>query len=75
MIIDGNIVTIDESSGRSDPGLPECTQDSFEARKGDWKQLVESGRQAPNDLINMIETKELLTQEQKMEIASWAVQE
>ena len=75
VIIDGNIVTINENSGHGDPGLPDCTQEAFEARKADWKPLIESGRQLPNDLINIIETKELLSQEQKMEIASWATQE
>ena len=75
VVIDGNIITVNEGSGYSGNDLPECTPDSFNARKAEWKQLVESGRQAPNDLINMIETKELLSSEQKMEIASWAVQE
>lgn len=74
LVIDGSVVTIDESGGSQGDGLPECTQESFDARKSEWKQIVQSGRQSPNDLINMIETREQLTMDQKMEIASWAQQ-
>lgn len=51
-------------------GLPLCTQENFDKKKAGWKKTVESGT-AANDLISMIETKELLTDDQKVEIASW----
>ena len=51
--------------------LPECTAESFDAKKEGWKKTVESGKKTANDLIKTIETKEILTADQKVEIASW----
>ncbi len=52
--------------------LPACTPESFEKSKAGWKKTVEKGIKTVNDLIATIQTKELLTDEQRMEIASWA---
>jgi hypothetical protein len=51
--------------------LPECTPESFAAKKEGWRKTVESGKKSANDLIKTIETKEILTADQKMEVASW----
>lgn len=51
--------------------LPECSDEAFEKKKAGWRKAVEGGKSV-NDLIAMIQTKELLTADQKMEIASWA---
>lgn len=51
--------------------LPTCSDESFEKKRPAWKKAVEGGK-AVNDLIAMIQTKELLTSDQKIEIASWA---
>lgn len=53
--------------------LPPCTQEAFEKKKAGWKAAIEGGKKSVNDLIATIETKELLTEDQKMEIASWTV--
>ena len=53
--------------------LPPCTPDSFDKKKAGWKKTVESGIKSVNDLIATIQTKEVLTDDQKVEIASWAV--
>lgn len=63
------------STGTGDAGkkpLPTCSAEAFEKKKPDWKGIIESGKKSVNDLIAQIQTKELLTDEQKMEIASWA---
>jgi hypothetical protein len=52
-------------------GLPACSAESFEKKKVGWKKAVESGTKSVNDLISFIQTKELLSDEQRMEIASW----
>ena len=52
--------------------IPLCTPESFEKNKSGWKKVIQSGKKSVNDLIAMIQTKELLTDEQRMEIASWA---
>jgi len=51
--------------------LPVCSDASFEKKKAGWRKNIEAGKSV-NDLIAMIQTRELLTDDQKMEIASWA---
>ena len=43
----------------------------YEKNKAAWKKAIESGKKTPNALIATIETKGFLTNEQKLEIASW----
>ena len=64
-----------EQSGSGDPApkeKPACSAESFDKKKDGWKAAIEGGKKTVNDLIATIETKELLTAEQKMEIAEWA---
>ncbi|WP_423196757.1 Phage recombination protein Bet [Cupriavidus sp. H19C3] len=51
---------------------PVCTDEAFKKKAPGWKKQIESGAKTVNDLIAMIETKESLTADQKMEIAGWA---
>lgn len=51
--------------------LPTCSDETFEKKKDGWKKAIDGGKSV-NDLIAMIQTKELLTSDQKIEIASWA---
>lgn len=51
--------------------LPTCSPENFAKKSAGWKKQVEAGKPV-NDLIAMIETKELLTPDMKMEIAGWA---
>lgn len=77
-VIEGDFVTIntesvDQETGEiTRPSLPECTAENFDKKKAGWKALIEGG-EAANDLISMIQTKTLLSQEQAMEIASWRI--
>ena len=59
-----------ETSGKRE--IKACAAESFEARKEGWKTLITSGNKKVNDLIATIETKETLTDDMKVEIASWA---
>lgn len=52
--------------------FPECTSEIFDKKKAGWKKLIEDGTSV-NDLISMVQTKNLLSQEQQMEIASWII--
>ena len=78
-MIDGDFVTINDPQDGSGPTpdrdgvLPECTPEAFEKKKAGWKSAIEAGHQTVNDLITTIETKELLSNDQKVEIAGWAV--
>lgn len=71
---DGDIVVVEqdqETQQQETNSLPECTSQSFENQKDSWKKIIQSGKKTVNDLILTIETRELLTQEQKFEIDSW----
>lgn len=84
--IDGNFVTFPDNDGDDGAatGAPVATDDhgrsdkpvlsaeDFAAKSEGWKKAVAGGK-AVNDLIAQAETKNTLTDEQKMEIASWAV--
>lgn len=54
--------------------LPACTPEVFEKKKAGWKKTIENGVKTVNDLITFIQSKEILSDDQKVEIASWAVQ-
>jgi recombination protein RecT len=73
VVIDGNFVTVTDNEPHSaDKELPICSDEAFATKKGGWKQLVVNKAKSVNDLIDTVQTKERLTPEQKMEIASWA---
>lgn len=76
--INGEFVTMDIDSVDTETGeitLPVCSAESFEAKKAGWKAAIEGGKKTVNDLIKFIESKETLTDEQKIEIASWGVKQ
>jgi hypothetical protein len=55
------------------PELKTMSAEDFDKKKAGWKTTVETGKKSANDLIATIQTKELLTDDQKMEVASWSV--
>lgn len=59
------------SSAGTKGGKSTCSAESFAAKKSGWKKLIVEGNKTVPDLIAMIQTKELLTDEQKFEIDSW----
>ncbi len=60
---------------KNKPTIHPITPENFEKKKAQWKALIESGKKTVNDLIAMIQTKELLSNDQKTEIASWLPQQ
>lgn len=48
------------------------SEEDFAKKSVEWKAVIESGKKSVNDLISMIQTKQLLTDDQKVEIASWS---
>ncbi|MGM3172532.1 hypothetical protein [Dickeya lacustris] len=58
------------STTSSANALPICSDAAFEQKKAGWRKAIEGGK-AADDLIAMIQTKEQLTDAQRMEIASW----
>lgn len=67
----------DEKTGsakpKTEPTKPEMTPERFAKKAPGWKKVIEAGQQSVDDLIATIQSRELLTMDQKMEIAGWAV--
>lgn len=59
------------ATGDTKKPLPTLSAADFEKKKAGWQTMVQSGKKSANDLIATIQTKELLTDDQKVEIASW----
>jgi recombination protein RecT len=55
--------------------LEYCSPEKFTENTAAWKALIESGKKDANSLIATLETKTKLTDEQKLEIASWELVE
>ena len=51
--------------------LEECSAEKFEQNGAAWRDLVVTGKKTAADLIAFLETKMILTEEQKLTIDSW----
>jgi hypothetical protein len=51
--------------------LPTCTPESFAEQTTEWRAMILSKKKTPKQLIAMIETRELLSDEQKLTIDAW----
>jgi len=49
-----------------------CTDEKFSENQSAWRGLIISGKKTVKDLIATLETKALLTEEQKMTIDAWS---
>lgn len=58
-------------SGESRQQPQACSKETFDKNAEGWKKALKAGRSV-NDLIAFIQTKHNLTNDQRMEIASWA---
>jgi hypothetical protein len=80
--IDGNFVSFpdQDDDGATDAApkntgsteLPALSDEDFQKKAEGWKKAIAAGK-AANDVIATAATKNTLTDEQKVEIASWAV--
>lgn len=77
---DGEVVVIDDaeelqqeqSAQREEKKLDACSQASFDKKKGAWREMILTGKKSVQELIQIIETRELLTEDQKLTIDAWA---
>lgn len=63
----------EQGEGKKPVTLPTVTEEGFKAKKAGWKKIIDEKKKTVNELIATIQTKELLTDDQKVEIAAWAV--
>jgi hypothetical protein len=52
--------------------LPICTEEKFKEKTPEWRKLILEKKKTPAQLITMIQTKEVLTEDQKTIIDSWS---
>ena len=52
--------------------IPACSPESFGKKKDGWRKLIIEGKKTVAELVSMIETKEILTAEQKLEMDAWS---
>lgn len=52
--------------------LPECTDELFQQKTPEWRQMILSKKKTPAQLIAMLGTRATFTEAQKLTIDSWA---
>ena len=52
--------------------IPVCSDERFAAKTPEWRKLIVDKKKTATDLIAMIESKERLTEDQKMTIDAWS---
>lgn len=52
--------------------LPVCAEEKFKEKTPEWRKLIIEKKKTPAQLISMIQTKEVLTEDQKTIIDSWS---
>lgn len=60
------------AAAASGKALPTCTDAEFEAKTPEWRKVILSKKKSVADLVTTIQTKVLLTEEQKLTIDSWS---
>lgn len=50
----------------------ECSAEKFAENQSAWRQLIITGKKSVSDLITTLETKTILTEDQKLTIDSWS---
>lgn len=70
-VIDGTTGEVIQRQQPARPALEECSAEKFEQNGAAWRDLVVTGKKTAADLIAFLETKMILTEEQKLTIDSW----
>ena len=58
---------------KTKPSIPEMTDADFNSQRARFKSAIETGKKTVEELIAWINTRAILTTDQKMEIASWTL--
>jgi len=67
----GNTV-VDQETGEVTDTLPVCTDDEFKKNTPTWRKQILEKKKTVADLVAMIETRAVLTENQKLTIDSWS---
>ena len=69
--IDGATGEVIQRQQPARPALEECSPEKFAQNGAAWRELVITGKKTATDMIAFLETKMVLTEEQKLTIDSW----
>ena len=76
---DGDIVVVQDdeqesqaSGNAEEKKIETCTQAAFDRKKGAWREMIITKKKTVAELIQTIETREILTEEQKNTIDAWS---
>lgn len=64
-----------EQTGNKPQDKKAMTDEEFEAKSGEWKAIVESGKKTPDQLIATLQSKHVFSDNQKEEIKLWVKKE
>lgn len=69
----GDSSTSTASTGAATRGgdLPTCTTENFDKNKAAWRQQIVDKKKTVAELVAMIETRQILTEDQRLTIDSW----
>lgn len=65
------VVATEKKAEKTKAELPIMSDEDFNAGKAEWRDLIINGTQTLPDLIAFIETRDLLTENQKLVMDSW----
>lgn len=79
---DGEVVVVQDQDDESQPGhsaqadttktLPACSDEEFAKKTPEWRKVILDKKKTPTQLIATIETKLVLSEDQRLTIDSWA---
>lgn len=68
---DGSEV-VDADRNEESKGPETCSKATFDRKKGAWREMILTKKKTVQELISFVETRDILTEEQKMTIDSWS---
>jgi len=70
---DGDFIVVEQEPETAEtPTLPVYSDDDFQKNKSSWREIIIAGKKSPEQIIKTVETKAIMTEDQKLEIDSWA---
>ena len=69
--IDGSTGEVITAKTTARPEKPICSDEKFEENRDAWRQIIKSGKKTSQQLVAMLSTKTVFTENQLTEIDSW----
>ena len=70
-VIDGSTGEVIQTKAAPRPEKPICSAEKFDENRTAWREIVKSGKKTTQQLVAMLSSKTILTEDQLVEIDSW----